>query len=81
MERKEVIENIELGFWNNLGGMKTPKLHRELIKLLFYEINDDYLDDISTIEDVYKLCSNGGALSEDDIDNTMVRLFLYGGVL
>lgn len=42
-----------------------------------YEVNDDYLDDISTIEDVYKLCSNGGALSEDDIDNTMIRVLYY----
>lgn len=42
-----------------------------------YEVNDDYLDDISTIEDVYKLCSNGGALSEDDIDDTMIRVLYY----
>jgi len=42
-----------------------------------YEVNDDYLDDISTIGDVYKLCNNGGALSEDDIDNTMIRVLYY----
>lgn len=37
MERKEVIKNIEFGFWDNSGGMKTSELHCELIKLLFVD--------------------------------------------